>query len=164
MTVFEGSFKPPVIGADEVPIKITGLGKCELTSDGLNIQGFKHTPKVSSSLLFILFFVAFFGIILLRVVWPGIPTWLNVLPLGVVVAPYLRGQGSDHQDEPIELWVPWEYVAGAKLEKISPAVIIRIKKYRYKNECYKGALYFHPVNESDEFLKALQEHGVQCKP
>lgn len=158
MTVFAGTF-PPVIGTDEIPIKITGSGKCEFTSDGLNIRGFKHTPQVSSSLLFILLFVAIFGAMLLKAVWPEIPNWLTLSPFGIFIFPYLQGQGSDHQGESIELLIPWAYVIGAKLDKISPAVIIRIKKYRYKNERYKGALYFHPAHGSEEFLKAFQNYG-----
>lgn len=163
MNVFEGTFQPPVIGTDEIPIKINGLGKCELTAHGLHIQGYKHPPKVSSSLLFILFFAAFFEIILLRVVWPDIPKWLNLLPASVIIAPYLRGQGNDHQGEPIELLIPWVYVNRVKVEKVSSAVMIRIKQYRYKNERYKGALYFHPAQGSESFLRALQEHYIHCK-
>ncbi len=157
MTIFQGTFKPPVIGRQQVPIKITGSGYCDVTSDGLGIQGFKQTSKVNSSQLFILFFILFFGLAGLRAIWPEMPNWLMIIPFSVAIFPFTQSQGTDHQSEPIELFIPWQYISDAKLDKDSMAVMICVKKFRHQNERYKGALFFDPLDGADSLLKALQD-------
>jgi hypothetical protein len=56
-TVFDGIFKPPTISIQVNPVKIAGSGCCEVTPDGLRIQGFKQKPQLGSAQLRLLLFL-----------------------------------------------------------------------------------------------------------
>jgi hypothetical protein len=172
MAIFEGTFKAPVMGLHEVPIKITGLGRCELTSDGLMIQGFKQMSNINSFQLGILFFAILFAICGIQALWTTMPSWLKngsfMIPFLMTFIQFTKGQGTDHQGESIELFIPWEYILGVKLEKglgqdLDSIIIILVKKFRYHNDRYEGGLFFYPSNGIDPLLDALQDRGFQCK-
>ena len=167
MTIFEWTFKPPVIGSQHIPIKITGSGRCELRSDGLQIQGFRQTPKISSSQVFILFFSLFFGLVFIKVSLQAyakitIPDqWIAIITFMVGISPFILGLGTDHQGEFIQLLIPWKNISKAKLDKKSICVLILVEKFRYQGECYQGALYFEPSNGVDTLLMALHAQRVK---
>ncbi|MGA7932182.1 MAG: hypothetical protein WCA35_01245 [Kovacikia sp.] len=157
--VFQGVFKPPIISLQTTPIKITGLGYCETKSDGLKVQGFKQTPRFSSSQLAIIFLVCYFGGKLIG----GVVGILLVIPAVALLYSSLRGQGIDHKDEPLELIIPWDNIPRARFDRISGTVVINVKNFRHQRDSYKGALFFHPSGKPDHLLNALQAHNVKCK-
>ena len=165
MTIFEGTFNPPIIGSREAPIKIAGSGFCDVTFDGLRIQGFKQTPIINSSQFVILFLIVLFGVAIIKALWSAMPAWLvNTLitaPFTMAIPHFLKGQGTDHQGESIELLIPWDKISSARLDKVSGDLIIHIKKFRHQDERYEGALFFNPSDGSDSLLNALQEHKAQ---
>jgi hypothetical protein len=167
-TIFEGVFKPPIIGEEHVPIKITGSGQCEATSDGLRIQGFRQKSKVNSSQLFILFFSLLFGMGLVKGLLQQfakieISNYLIIgIPLLACVYPFMQGAGDDHQGELIQLMIPWDRISGVKLDKKLMCVVIPVKKFRYQNERYQGALFFEPSDGAESFLVALRVQGIKC--
>jgi hypothetical protein len=164
--IFEGIFKPPVIGNDHIPIKITGSGACEVTLDGLKIQGYRQKNRVKSSILFISFFGLFFGLALIQgVLKIEIPKVLWGLPFSVFIIPFISGSGNDHQGESIQLLIPWDKVSHAKFYKGLMCVGILIKKFRHQNEPYQGELFFAPSDAThgvESFLIALRAQGVKC--
>lgn len=166
MAIFEGIFKPPIIGSKEAPVKIAGPGQCKATSSGLNIQGFKHKPKVNSVQLLALFFGLFFGIAIIKVVLlPAMPDQLAfTIPFFVGIYPFIQGQGTDYQEgEVLELLIPWENILYARVEKDSSIVIIRVKKIRHQGDRYQGALFFAPADGATALLAALENCGVKIK-
>jgi hypothetical protein len=158
-SLFEGVFKPPIISIQKPPIKIAGLGCCEAMPDGLRVQGFKQTPRFSSSQLAIVFLVLYISGKLIG----GILGWLLVVPALLLLYSAAKGQGTDHKGEEIKLLIPWENISNAKLDKISGAVIIHVKSFRNQGERYKGSLFFHPSIKPQSLLDALQIHNVKCK-
>jgi hypothetical protein len=166
-TVFEGIFKPPVIGSTHTPIKISGSGQCEVALDGLKIKGFRQKTKVNSSQLIILFLSLSFGLAILKEILKiyakiEIPDhWIVVIPSLACIYPFISGGGSDHQGELIQLLIPWEHIAGARLDKQSMCVVILVKNFRHQNERYKGDLFFYPSDGAEPFLTALHAQGVR---
>ncbi|MEO1295561.1 MAG: hypothetical protein AAFW75_07125 [Cyanobacteria bacterium J06636_16] len=163
MTGFEGTFKPPVVGSYAAPIKITGPGHCDVTSDGLVIKGFQQRSAIDSTLFLVLFLILFFGLVILSTLIGtlmdiAVPIWLISIPISGFVFAFTRGQGTDHEGENIELFIPWECIAHAALDTSSGAVNIRVRKFRHQDQAYKGILFFHPSAGSDALLNALQKH------
>ncbi|MGF1521755.1 MAG: hypothetical protein ACFBSF_05480 [Leptolyngbyaceae cyanobacterium] len=163
MTVFEGTFKPPVVGSYAAPIKITGSGYCDITPDGLIVKGFHQRSAINSTLFLVLFLVLFFGLVILSTLIGtlmdiSVPIWLVSIPIGGFIVAFTRGQGTDHEGEAVELLIPWNYVAHAALDTSSGAVNIRVRKFRHQDQIYKGILFFHPSAGSDALLDALQKH------
>jgi hypothetical protein len=168
MTVFAGTFSPPVIGASQVPIKIAGSGYCELIPEGLKIQGFKQKSKFSSGQVILFCVSILFGIYIIvqGLLKIQIPQWLQGSLISAIIAmflyPFMTGQGNDHQGESIELLIPWENIPRASLEGGLGLVVIHIKKFRHQQDRYQGGLYFIPSDEPSNLLNALKSHKVKC--
>lgn len=159
LQVFEGTFKPPIVSWQTTPIKIAGLGYCETKVDGLKVKGFKQTPRFSSSQLAIIFLVCYFGGKLLG----GVLSILLIIPAMALLYSSLRGQGTDHKDEPLELMIPWGNIPHARFDRISGTVVINVKNFRHQKDSYKGSIFFHASVKPDHLLNALQAHRIKCK-
>ncbi|NEQ97573.1 MAG: spore germination protein [Cyanothece sp. SIO2G6] len=162
--IFEGTFKPPVMGTYESPVKITGLGSCEVTVDGLKVKGFKQTG-LNSVHVAIIFFVIFFAIFILGTiaVSAGILSSIESVVLRISMAAigvFLIGSGKDHQGDSIELLIPWNSVSNFRLDR-SGAVVIRLQRFRHQGERYEGGLFFHPSDGAASIVEMLKNHDIQ---
>jgi hypothetical protein len=87
--------------------------------------------------------------------------WIAAIAFSVSILPFIRGFGTDHHGEVIQSLIPWENISGAKLEKKSMPVVIKVKKFRYRGENYQGALFCNPSNGAETFLIASQTQDVR---
>ncbi|NJM46086.1 MAG: hypothetical protein HC860_07815 [Alkalinema sp. RU_4_3] len=127
-TVFDGMFKPPTISIQANPVKIAGSGCCEVTPDGLRIQGFKQTAQLGSTQLAIAFLVVFF----IGHFIGGMIGWgMKAAGVGLLYSAS-KGQGTDHKGEKIDLLIPWENVAKASFNKASDVVTIQVANFEFR--------------------------------
>jgi hypothetical protein len=155
-TVFEGMFKPPTISIQVTPVKVAGLGRCEVMSNGLRIQGFKQTPKMSSAQLAIAFLVILF---IGNLIGNFIGWGMKIAGFGLLYSAS-KGKGEDHKGETIDLLIPWENIAKASVNKASSIVTIQVMNLRIQEDYYKkGELFFHSSTNPDSLLSAVKKRS-----
>jgi hypothetical protein len=151
-TIFVGIFKPPTLGIQVSPVRISGPGCCEVMPDGLRVQGFKQTSKLNHALLAIFFLAIFY----ISNFTGGMLGWgIKAVGIGLF---YLanKGQGTDHKSEKIDLLIPWQNIENANFNKRSDTVNIQIRNLRCQKKYYKkGGLFFHSFTNSDALLSAV---------
>jgi hypothetical protein len=153
---FAGRFNPPETGITEVPIKVSGDGYCEVTADGLHIQGFKQNTRGRN----LSNFLAVFCFVLLRV---------NLLLFFLGVALYafywcfVCNRQSETTGEVVELLIPWGNIPYVRANAKSNNLVIQVKKFRHQKTRYAGGLFFSPAGDKQVLLEALQGYGVRYK-
>lgn len=154
---FPGKFVPPVIANNDVPIKITGEGLCRPAPEGLHLEGFEQKNLLNSTMLVGLFFLAYAGIIALGFVWKDMPRFVMVLPLVLVIFPFLRNKGDDKLGQRVVLLIPWTHIKKVFVDS-EKRVVIRIKKHKQGGKSYKGAFFFVPSGNRNKLEHELQSY------
>lgn len=156
---YEGMYTPPVMGNNDVPIKVTGKGICEPTVEGIRIEGFEQKNILNSTMLVGLFFLLFGLLVFFGTsVWPDMPDYIMLLPFTIAIVPFLRSSGDDKKGEAVSLLVPWSRVKKVFWDEQSGCIIVRIKKHKESNKSYKGAFYFRPDDARQALIEELQSH------
>jgi hypothetical protein len=154
--LFAGRFNPPERGITEVPIKLIGDGYCEVTANGLHIQGFKQNTRGRnfSNCLAVL------CIVLFRI---NLLMCLFVTIVYIAYWYFICSRQSETTGEVVELLIPWGNVPYVRANAKSDDLVIQVKKFRHQKTRYAGGLFFSPADDKQTLLEALQSHGVRYK-
>ena len=148
---FPGTFQPPALGGNEVPVKIAGPGHCTLGKDAIEVSGFQPASRALYGLLFFAALVA--AVAAVMVFADGDRFWAKVAGLAVLpfAVPVLKGSGKYNEKKPMKLVVPWDNAEVVGDERFG-RVLIKVKKVKPS-----GVIYFHPEGGVAAFMQAVRQ-------
>jgi len=150
---FLGHFKAPAVGTTVVPINIGGEGKCTVTKDGLEVEGFRTRPR-GPFILLVLGALAT-GAYFLRIRF-DLPDWFFYVVLTAGLGLFLRsmitGSKTKSLGTPIKLSIPPSSIKRFAIDPNSDNVVLVV----IEDFDPKGGLYFSPHDGAQSFLDALE--------
>lgn len=137
------------MGTTEKPILIGGPGRCELTDEGLVVEGFEVPSRGALTLLaFGVFFCAAIGASIHFGIDAKIPAGIAIAGT-LIVSAALAKRGKGERGKPIAITFPWSNIKKVKVE--NEVAVVVVKKFDPS-----GGLHFLPQGPLQPFVEAVK--------